>query len=94
MRGQVRDLDVQPLGAQQPQQHGGEVGVGAGDHDPARGVLGEYRVEVAAAGASGQDHGGEGSERTTRATTVHGEPPGLPLIGAVQQHHVRIDRAH
>ena len=65
--GQVGDLDVEPLGAQQPDQHRGEVGVGPVHDDPPRVPLGEHRVEVGPAGPGRQRHGGHPGAARIRA---------------------------
>ena len=81
-------LDPEPLGAQQAQHDGGEIGVGAVHDHPPR-FPRQHRVDVGALRPRRQGDGGHPGDARGPPPTVEREPL---LIAADQQHRFRAHR--
>ena len=84
-RRHVRHLDVEPLGAQQPGQHRGQVGVGADHHQaPVRPDRGVDPAIVGAVGGQAAQRPGSRARRTAtpprRKSRRSSQPAGIGLV--------------
>ena len=105
--GNVGQLDVEAVAAQQAHEHGGEVGVGAGDDEPAH-RTGQQRVDVGTPGPRGHGDRPEAgpviAARWRYCTGIGAGPPccntrtGVAHVGRIidagQEHHARVVVPH